>query len=184
MSLVQSSFRRRRLPHYDVAGATYFITACLAGSLPARGLLRGTDSGSPLGVADDWLDTYSPVRWCVDRRIAGIVRDAIEHFEGERYATLAYVVMPSHFHWVFQPFPGWQRAAILKAVKGCTARECNRLLGRIGAFWQADSYDRVVRDQRECEQFVDYVEFNPVKAGLCRRPEEWEFSSAYKRCGK
>jgi REP element-mobilizing transposase RayT len=50
----------------------------------------------------------------------------------------------------------------------------------VGAFWQNESYDRVVRDSQEFEQFVNYVEFNPVKAGLCRRPEEWEFSSARK----
>ena len=181
MSLVQSSFRCRRLPHYDVCGGTYFVTACLAGSLPARGLLRSGDSGEPLGITDDWLDSYSTVRWCADRRIAAIVRDAIEHFEGERYATLAYAVMPSHFHWVFQPFSGEQRAAIVKVVKSFSARACNRVLQRIGAFWQADSYDRIVRDEQECERMVQYVEFNPVKAGLCQRPEEWEFSSAWRR---
>src|SRR5207249_2161733 len=31
-------FRRRRLPHWDVSGATYFVTACLAGSIPACAL--------------------------------------------------------------------------------------------------------------------------------------------------
>ena len=30
--------RRRRLPHLDVDGATYFVTACLSGSIPAAGL--------------------------------------------------------------------------------------------------------------------------------------------------
>jgi REP element-mobilizing transposase RayT len=181
MSCVESSFRRRRLPHYDIANATYFITACLAGSVPARGLLRGIDAGDPRGSADDWLDSSSPVRWCADRRIAAIVRDAIEHFEGERYVTLAYVVMPSHFHWVFQPIQDWHREMILKSVKSYTARACNRVLHRGGAFWQAESFDRVIRNERECEQIVDYVEFNPVKAGLCQRPEQWRFSSACKR---
>ena len=32
-------FRRRHLPHWDVPGATYFVTACLADSIPAQGLL-------------------------------------------------------------------------------------------------------------------------------------------------
>ncbi len=31
--------RTRRLPHWDVPGATYFVTSCLAGSIPACGLL-------------------------------------------------------------------------------------------------------------------------------------------------
>ena len=31
--------RWRHLPHWDVAGATYFVTSCLEGSIPAEGLL-------------------------------------------------------------------------------------------------------------------------------------------------
>ncbi len=36
---MKEMFRRRRLPHWDVPGATYFVTTCLAGSIPAEGLL-------------------------------------------------------------------------------------------------------------------------------------------------
>jgi len=36
---MKEMFRRRRLPHWDVPGATYFITSCLEGSIPAQGLL-------------------------------------------------------------------------------------------------------------------------------------------------
>jgi REP element-mobilizing transposase RayT len=99
--------------------------------------------------------------------------------------------MPSHFHCVFTPGPHWDagsiggesrrlspRSAIVRLIKGRSGLACNRVLRRVGAFWQNESYDRVVRDSQEFEQFVNYVEFNPVKAGLCRRPEEWEFSSA------
>jgi hypothetical protein len=31
--------RRRNLPHWDVPTAAYFVTTCLKGSIPARGLL-------------------------------------------------------------------------------------------------------------------------------------------------
>jgi REP element-mobilizing transposase RayT len=181
MTLTHTTFRRRLLPHYDVRGGVYFITACLAGSLPARGLLRNAaPSLEAFNRHDDWLDDHAPVRWCADRRVAAIVRDGIQHFEGERYHTLAYVVMPSHFHWVFHAAQEWDRPAILKSLKSYTALRCNRLLGRGGAFWQAESYDRVLRDDEEMMQVVNYVEFNPVKAGLCGRPEEWEFSSAWR----
>src|SRR5437867_1831362 len=33
------TIRRRNLPHWDVANAAYFVTTCLEGSIPARGLL-------------------------------------------------------------------------------------------------------------------------------------------------
>src|SRR3954454_3090174 len=32
--------RRRHLPHWDMPGAPYFVTTCLEGSIPARGLLE------------------------------------------------------------------------------------------------------------------------------------------------
>ena len=36
---MEEKFRRRHLPHWDLPGATYFITSCLDGSIPAEGLL-------------------------------------------------------------------------------------------------------------------------------------------------
>ncbi len=171
--------RRRRLPHYDVNQATYFVTACLAGSVPATSRLGRGERGS-FEASEDWLDTNSTVRLLADRRLARVVCDEIRRECGARYELHAYVVMASHIHLVFTPLNVWTRPAIMNFIKGRTARRCNALLGRGGAFWQSESYDRVVRDPKEFEQFVNYVEFNPVKAGLCLRPEDWEFSSAKK----
>ena len=205
-------FHRRRLPHYNAVQATYFVTSCLAGSIPAVGVERlrqwaaeraaavGTrrgDRGEPrqqdaFERQEEWLDGHSAVCWCEDRRCAAIVRDAMLHHAGEWYDLHAYVVMPSHIHCVLTPRVEWvaerrgdfasgslsPRAAIMRVIKSYSARECNRVLGRTGPFWQAESYDRIVRNERELERFVRYVEFNPVKAGLCSRPEDWEFSSA------
>ncbi len=169
--------RRRRLPHYDVDHATYFVTACLAGSVPAIGRLRRAEQQS-FEESDEWLDMKSPVRLLADRRLARIVCEEICREADVRYELHAYAVMASHIHFVFTPLAEWTRPAIMQSIKGRSARRCNELLGRCGGFWQSESYDRVVRDSEEFERFVNYVEFNPVKAGLCLRPEEWEFSSA------
>lgn len=48
-------------------------------------------------------------------------------------------------------------------------------------FWQDDSYDHVVRDDQELLRIVEYVEQNPVKAGLALRAEAWRWSSAADR---
>jgi len=44
--------------------------------------------------------------------------------------------------------------------------EANLLLGRTGAFWQHESYDHWVRNEREFNRIVAYIEENPVSAGL------------------
>jgi hypothetical protein len=38
MNVAGGVFRRRHLPHWDVAGHPFFVTACLEGSISASGL--------------------------------------------------------------------------------------------------------------------------------------------------
>jgi type I restriction enzyme R subunit len=202
-------FCRRKLPHWDLPGATYFVTSCLEGSIPASGLTdlcqyRDQLAGRrrPEDVTeeewevrqqkllfarfDEWLDGRPPVRHLEQPALAGQVQTSLMFFAGIRCEVFAFVVMPSHFHWVFQPTAVYAqslvgataRERLMQGVKTFTARGCNILLGRRGQFWQEESYDHWVRDPDELERIIQYVENNPVKAGLCQRPEDWPWSSA------
>jgi putative DNA methylase len=71
--------------------------------------------------------------------------------------------------------------AIMHSLKSYTAHEANKLLGRSGQFWQHESYDHWVRDDDELERIVEYIVWNPVKAGLVREPREWPCCSARDR---
>jgi REP element-mobilizing transposase RayT len=148
---------------------------------------------------DFWLDDRPGVRHLEDLHLARIVVDALYFFAGERYDLLAFVVMPSHFHWVFQPLASWikeleeemgtleacptvsARERIQHSVNRHTGLECNRIREASGSFWQRESYDHWVRDDDELERIIRYVEANPVKAGLAATPEDWPFSSAHDR---
>ena len=222
-------YRRRHLPHWDLPGATYFITTCLTGSIPAEGMLdlerfrNGLVKPNPndsqpfsekkdlawkryFARADWWLDQQPAVRHLSAPRLSEIVVDAFHHWAGKRYDLLAYVVMPSHIHWVFRPIVGqvgnqscensgqvgnlsyngkkrirFPRERIMHSLKRHTARECNKVLHKQGSFWQDESYDRCVRDDDELERIILYVENNPVKAGMVEKAELLRFSSAHKR---
>jgi len=55
-------------------------------------------------------------------------------------------------------------------------------LNRTGQqFWQQESFDHWPRDESEFLRILKYIEDNPVKAGLVRRPEDWRWSSAAER---
>ena len=69
----------------------------------------------------------------------------------------------------------------MHSIKRYTGYECQRYLGGRGAFWQDESYDHCVEGVDELERIIDYVELNPVKAGLVTSRELWPFSSAYDR---
>lgn len=88
--------------------------------------------------------------------------------------------MANHVHVLL--LPQIAPSQLLKSLKGYTAREANRLLGRTGApFWQRESYDHWVRDPAEWTRIAAYIEDNPVKAGLVSRAEEYRWSSAHER---
>jgi putative DNA methylase len=69
----------------------------------------------------------------------------------------------------------------MHSLKSYTAHKANDLLGRSGPFWQHESYDHWVRDEKELEGVVKYIAWNPVEAGLVKQPHEWYFSSAHDR---
>ena len=92
--------------------------------------------------------------------------------------THAWVVMPNHVHLLIAPLA--PMAAITKAIKGATARQANRLLGRTGKyFWQDESFDHWIRDEGKFGKVKKYIERNPVAAGLVKEESEWPWSSAF-----
>jgi len=44
-------------------------------------------------------------------------------------------------------------------------------------FWQKRYYDFNIRGYPQFVQKLRYIHRNPVKAGLCERPEDWQWSS-------
>jgi type I restriction enzyme R subunit/putative DNA methylase len=111
-------------------------------------------------------------------RIAQIVVDSIHKgVELAHFELGAYVVMANHVHLLIWPRIAPER--LMKSLKGSSAREANRVLGRIGEpFWQKESYDHWVRDHWEFEKIRAYIENNPVNAGLVRTADEFPWSSA------
>jgi type I restriction enzyme R subunit/putative DNA methylase len=68
---------------------------------------------------------------------------------------------------------------ITRAVKNTSARNANAILGRTGQpFWQTESFDHWVRNGKQFDRILQYIEENPVKAGLVERAEQWPWSSA------
>ena len=60
----------------------------------------------------------------------------------------------------------WSLARIMQGLKGFTAREANRILGRQGPFREEENFDHWIGDEAEEERIRLYVDRNPVKAGL------------------
>jgi REP element-mobilizing transposase RayT len=80
--------------------------------------------------------------------------------------TLAFVVMPEHFHWLFSLAGSRGLSVCVNTVKSFSARLINLRLGRIGQVWQTGFYDRAIRREDDLAGVARYIIANPVRAGI------------------
>ena len=197
---------RGYLPHVKREGASYFVTFRLADSLPKavlldferekaerlRRLQHSKSCGETINDSEEeiardfardierYLDQGAGA--CHLRRpdIADVVANAMRHFHESRYVLHEWVVMPNHVHVIVWPMPNHLLSDILKSWKQFTSRRAKKIL-HLGEepFWQPESYDHWIRNDEERARIARYIRNNPVTAGLCARPEDWKWSSAY-----
>jgi putative transposase len=148
---IDMTSHRRRLPHIYPEGAALFLTWHLYGSVPTW--LKPPPGPLSSGEAFVWLDRRldtlrSGPLFLRQPEIARLLAACIHKgVELGHYGLFAWVIMPNHFHLLIRPIVAPQ--LLLKSLKGASARECNRLLGRTGEpFWQKESYDHWVRNER------------------------------------
>ena len=93
------------------------------------------------------------------------------------YILHAFAVMPNHVHLLVTASVALPK--LTKSLKGITAKRANAMLALTGRpFWQEESYDHPARDGQEFEKIRNYIERNPVRAGLVREASEYRWSSA------
>jgi len=141
---------RRNLPHWQEPGATYFITFRVkAGHLPEAA-----------------------------RQIAF---DACLFWNGKKCDVHACVVLPDHVHMLVTPLPlpegdsYHSLSGILHSIKSYSAKQINRLLRRQGTLWLDESYDRIMRGEKEFQEKWTYIVSNAVLRGLASVPEDYPF---------
>ena len=96
---------------------------------------------------------------------------------GEAYLLHGFVLMPDHFHLLVSPLTSLEKA--IQLVKGGFSFRAKKELGSNVEIWQRGFSDHRIREWEDFEKHVHYVHLNPVKRGLCERPEEYKFSSAF-----
>jgi Rad3-related DNA helicase len=177
----------RYLPHWRQPGATYFITFRLADSIPQGKLhqweaelkdwIKRNPEPHSEGQREEynqrfterfhaWLDAGEGECVMKNPEISAVVEGSLRHFDGQRYALGHYAVMPNHVHVILRPLAGHTLSDITHSWKSFSAHRMNELLKRNGRLWEPESFDHIVRDERQLEKFSNYILANPVKAKL------------------
>jgi REP-associated tyrosine transposase len=115
-------------------------------------------------ILRDDLDCLDFLRW-----LSRIV------FE-QRWRVVTYCLMTNHYHLLMRPSEeGF--AAGMQLLNSGHARRMNRKHGRTGhlfrnhySWWPVESDEHLLEATR-------YIVLNPVRAGICKTPAEWRWSS-------
>ena len=141
---------RRRLPHFQKADRSIFVTFCKLGRDPFSAEARD------------------------------IVLEHCLYEHGKRIKLHVAVVMPDHVHLLFTPLRdagGWPHPVhkIMKMIKGTSARDLNKLTRSGGPVWQDESFDHMLRSEESLQEKAEYIQMNPVRRGLVQKPEEYKW---------
>ena len=90
----------------------------------------------------------------------------------------AYCLMPNHVHIIAVPGNADDLARLFREAHHRYARYVNARNEWQGHLWQERFYSTVM-DEEHLLAAARYIELNPVRAGLCRRPDEWRWSSLH-----
>ena len=93
-----------------------------------------------------------------------------------RWTCLAYCLMTNHFHLLISlSAPNLSRG--MHRLNGVYARRFNERHGHVGHLFEARFRSRWIETEEHLLDAVAYIPLNPVRAGICRDPAEWHWSS-------
>jgi REP element-mobilizing transposase RayT len=138
-----------RRPRFQEPGAIYHVTS------------RGTE-GRPVFLDD------------LDRRL--FISVLAEVVQGREWTCPAYCLMTNHFHLLIQtPHP--DLAVGMHRLNSAHANYFNRRHDHVGHLFQSRYSAEVIEKESHLLEACRYIVLNPVRAGICRRPGRWKWSS-------
>ena len=106
-----------------------------------------------------------------------IVNEALSKYPTK---VLAFCLMPNHWHFLMQPTADDELSKIMAWIGNTHTRRyrvVNQTFG-VGPLYQGRFKSFPIKSDEHLDIVKQYIECNPVRARLVRRPEEWAWSSA------
>jgi putative transposase len=105
-----------------------------------------------------------------------VLEDAKEKFD---FRLANFCIMPTHIHLLIIPGERGNLSRIMQWIKTHSAKRWNRIHGSIDHLWGERYFARIIKDPQEYFYVMEYIDQNPVKAGLAQTAGEWKASGAY-----
>ncbi|MBC3951611.1 REP-associated tyrosine transposase [Pseudomonas folii] len=127
---------------------------------------RYSETGRPY-ILTSVVQSRRPV--FVDWRLGRLVVKEFRWAQEQGLAnSLAWVIMPDHFHWLVELRSGTLKA-LMQSTKSRSAIAVNRMRGCSEQLWQRGFHDRALRYDEDLLTAARYIIANPLRARLVRR---------------
>ena len=101
-----------------------------------------------------------------------------KYSEEKETTVLAYCLMPNHIHLLVKPSDEETLAKMMQGITLCYSKYFNGANGRTGRLWECRYHSTVIDGDSYLWTVSKYIENNPVRAGIVKRPEDYPYSSA------
>ena len=101
----------------------------------------------------------------------------------------AVVILPDHLHAIWTLPPGdadfsvrWRKikARFSRGLPHIERRSTSRAGKGERGIWQRRFWEHAIRDEDDLRRHVDYIHYNPVKHGHCRKVADWPYSTFHR----
>ena len=89
-----------------------------------------------------------------------------------------YSILHNHTHLLIRLETIPDISKIMHSINRWYARWYNEYYERNGHFWEDRFYGKLIKDDYQLLAVMRYLDLNPVRAGLCAHPADWEHSGA------
>lgn len=114
--------------------------------------------------------------YCDDTDRQGFVHRVVRNSRRFGWRWYAACLMDTHYHLLFQPTLGLISDG-MRDLNSAYCRAFNRRHGRRGALLESRYDEKTIRDEEHLRSAIQYIEFNPVTAGMVAEPEDWPWST-------
>jgi len=90
-----------------------------------------------------------------------------------------FCIMPNHIHLLITPSNGTSLSRIMQWIKTRSAKRWNCINRSKDHLWGERFFARQIKDLIDYLFVQNYIDQNPVKAGLVSNPPDWESCGAY-----
>jgi putative transposase len=109
-----------------------------------------------------------------------------------QYELFVACVMPDHVHLLIEPQPKeddplgrtvfWSLPEILQGIKSSTSHRINKSRQRSGTLWEGESFDRLIRSERDLQEKFGYICRNPWQSKVVSPDENYPWLWTLESC--